>query len=293
VSAEVVDNIPEGDLEAVRTKMLTSEALRVMQHKNPDGSYRLTAFREHSYDLFISYATEDLELCVHDFVQNLWRHGVTAVWWHRMTIDVRESIPKKVDEGLNRSAYIMCVLTADYYQKFWTRAELDAVTIQMKPIIPIWVDTDFKAVSAFSPTLASKKAIVYDGDAVAAMSIVADILHKDQNTQYFHGSESRVEEELYWAMVWIYVKNCLGVLERRYDRQFSAINSPENWKAHVEREARISRKQILAMAGEFPDYTPEEQAHLILAVLKRASDGWFPTYDLELELLRRARLSDW
>jgi hypothetical protein len=291
--AEVIDNIQEGDLETVRAKILASQALRVFQHRNPDGSFRLTAFREHSYDLFISYATEDLELCVRDFVQNLWRHGVTAVWWDRMSIDVRESIPRKVDEGLNRSAYIMCVLTADYYRKFWTRAELDAVTMQMKPIIPIWVDTDFKAVSAFSPTLATRKAIVYDGDAVAAMSVVANILGQDPHSQYFHASESRQEKELYWGMVWLYVKNCLGILERKYDRQFAAINPTENWKTHVEREARVSRKQIQAMAGEFSDYTPEEQSHLILAILKRASDGWFPTYDVELELLRRARLSDW
>jgi hypothetical protein len=109
------------------------------------------------FDLFISYASEDLDLCVADFVKALWRHGVNSIWFDRFSIDVRESIPGKIDEGLSKSRYMLCVLTSAYFGKFWTREELDAIRMQQKQVIPIWVDTIFQEVNAFSPALANKK----------------------------------------------------------------------------------------------------------------------------------------
>ena len=57
------------------------------------------------FDLFISCASKDFELCVADFLKSLWRHGVIPVWHDRLRIDVGDSIPLKIDEGLSRSAY--------------------------------------------------------------------------------------------------------------------------------------------------------------------------------------------
>ena len=65
--AEVVDNVPRAEVDAVRTGLMTGSALRVMQKKNPDGTYRLTVFHADVNDLFIPYAVEDLDLCVRDF----------------------------------------------------------------------------------------------------------------------------------------------------------------------------------------------------------------------------------
>ncbi len=44
-----------------------------------------------------------------------------------MSIDVGESIPKKIDEGLRKSKYMISVSTEKYYNKSWTREELDAI----------------------------------------------------------------------------------------------------------------------------------------------------------------------
>jgi hypothetical protein len=41
------------------------------------------------------------------------------------------------------------------------------------------------------------------------------------------------------------------------------------------------------------DLTSEERALLILATIKRQSDGWFPTLDEELQVLQKLGVSDW
>jgi hypothetical protein len=245
------------------------------------------------FDLFISYASEDFDLCVADFVRALWRHGVTSVWFDRLSIDVRESIPGKIDEGLARSRYMLCVLTEAYFSKFWTREELDAIRMQQKQVIPIWVDTNFQAVNAFSPALATKKAIMYDGDADHAMSVVARILLEDTFTQYYAKKSDRDEKQAFWGMAWIYIKAALGILERRYDRSLANIDPATNWKRHIESQLKINRKQVRQMARELSDLSDEEKSLLILAILKRKSTGWFPTYDEELRVLRLKGISDW
>jgi hypothetical protein len=245
------------------------------------------------FDLFISYASEDFDLCVADFLKSLWRHGVTSVWHDRLRIDVRESIPLKIDEGLSRSTYMLCILSEAYFRKFWTREELDAMHMQQKQIIPIWVDTGFHAVNAFSPALATKKAIIYDGDADQAMSVVARILLEDNSTKYHAAISARREAEVFWGMVWFYLKSALGILESRHSRAFSAIFPGSNWKQHVEAELCIDRKMVRAFASKHDDLDKDEQCFLLLAILKRKSSGWFPTYDQELSVLRRKGVSDW
>ena len=54
----------------------------------------------HHFDLFVSYATEDLATIVSEVIKDLYRAGITNIWWDRLSIGVGESIPQKVDDGL-------------------------------------------------------------------------------------------------------------------------------------------------------------------------------------------------
>jgi TIR domain len=193
VTTEVHESVPADSLDEFLRELRATAAVsgieRIEQHKNADGTFRIIVFKGTAYDLFISYATEDFDLCVSDFVKSLWRHGVTPVWFDRMSIDVGDSIPRTIDNGLRLSQYMLCGMTERYFNKFRTREELDAIRMQKKKVIPIWVDTNFNAVNAFSPALAAKKAIIYDGDADHAMSVVARILLEDTST-IFHSNKS-------------------------------------------------------------------------------------------------------
>jgi hypothetical protein len=291
---EVIDHLPAAELN-VRLKSAKEDetVLRVVQRRSSADTYTLLLFRETVFDVFVSYATEDFDLCVRDFIENLWRHGVTSVWWDRMSIDVGKSIPGKIDEGLRKSKYMISILSEQYYKKFWTREELDAVRMQQKEVIPIWVDTNSVAVTNFSPMLASKKAIVYDGDADHAMSEVARILLEDRDTQYFHDAQEREERSAFWGMTLMYVMQCLGVLARRHSRQLPDAVPGDDWRQHVENQLGISKREIKSMATQFERLSVDDRCRLIVGILKRRSDSWFPTDDEEVRILRTAGLSQW
>jgi TIR domain len=287
VSADLIDGLTQ--------RLKQGGASRIKQTKNPDGTFRVAAYSDEGieYDLFISYASEDLDLCVEDFIKALWRHGVISIWFDRLSIDVREPIPKKVNEGLLRSKYVMCVVTETYFRKYWPRIEFSSVEMQQKEIIPIWVDTNFQAVNNFAPTLACRKAIIYDGDADFAMSVVARILLEDETTNYFAAKSSRLEKEVFWGMVWMYIKFTFGILDASHARKLTKIFPGSSWKKHIESELGINKQTILTLAAAHSNLSNEDKAFLVLAILKRRSDGWFPTYDEELRVLRAQGVSDW
>jgi hypothetical protein len=94
-------------------------------------------------------------------------------------------------------------------------------------------------------------------------------------------------------MVWLYIRAVLGILDKKYDRTLTKVKPDDNWKRHVENELKIDRELVRQMASEISDLSDEDKSFLILATLKRESNGWFPTYDEELRVLRLKRISDW
>lgn len=78
-------------------------------------------------DLFISYSSKDKNF-VQKLVHDLKAHGVT-VWWDEWEMKVGDSIIKKIQDGIKRSAYLGIVLSPNSASSTWVEKEMDTAQI--------------------------------------------------------------------------------------------------------------------------------------------------------------------
>jgi len=95
-------------------------------------------------DLFISYSSKDKDF-VQKLVHDLKTHGIN-VWWDEWEMKVGDSIIKKIQDGIKRSAYLGIVLSPDSVKSPWVEMELDTAQIielekQEVFILPILKET--------------------------------------------------------------------------------------------------------------------------------------------------------
>jgi hypothetical protein len=117
---------------------------------------------EKTWDVFISYASEDKEAVVRPLVEALQRAAV-KVWYDEHELEVGDSLSQKIDHGLAQSAYGVVVLSASFLSKHWPKKELSGLRALegdgQKIILPVWHHVDHATVAAYSPTLADVVAL--------------------------------------------------------------------------------------------------------------------------------------
>lgn len=144
-------------------KISTMEAQLVPRHilETPISSENI---EQPQYDVFISYAWEDKESFVDEFVQALKKRGL-RVWYDTLEMQWGDSMRAKIDEGLRHSRFGIVVLSPAYIsgEKYWTKAELAGLfqleNIHGKVLLPIWHNLNEKTLIDFSPILADRHAM--------------------------------------------------------------------------------------------------------------------------------------
>lgn len=111
--------------------------------------------------IFISHASEDKESFVRPFVEAISKSF--DVWYDENDLYVGDSLLQAIQGGLVKSDYGVIVLSKSFFQKKWTKAELDGLfTLEMstgKKILPIWLDLSFDEIASHSPILAGRLAV--------------------------------------------------------------------------------------------------------------------------------------
>lgn len=95
-------------------------------------------------DLFISYSSKDKDF-VQKLVHDLKTNGIN-VWWDEWEMKVGDSLIKKIQDGIKRSAYLGIVLSPNSVTSPWVEKELDTAQIielekQEVFILPILKET--------------------------------------------------------------------------------------------------------------------------------------------------------
>jgi len=89
--------------------------------------------------LFLSYSRLDGDLAER-LAGDLEAQGIT-VWWDSWEMEVGDSLPRKIEEAISRSAWFGIILSPDAVASPWVRAELDlALTMEIEgglTILPI------------------------------------------------------------------------------------------------------------------------------------------------------------
>jgi TIR domain len=114
------------------------------------------------YDVFISHAFEDKDSIARPLYLALQAKGV-SVWFDEATLELGDSLRRKIDEGLARCRYGVVILSPKFLAKQWPQRELDGLVAREtisgeKAILPVWHDLDASTLARYSPPLADKLA---------------------------------------------------------------------------------------------------------------------------------------
>lgn len=113
----------------------------------------------HVHDCFISHASEDKDAVARPLAHALRDRGYD-VWYDEFALEVGDSLPGKIDEGLAGSRFGIVILSERFFEKRWSKAELDALVARQmigneRIILPVWHKIDDDYLESVSPMLAS------------------------------------------------------------------------------------------------------------------------------------------
>jgi len=113
-------------------------------------------------DVFISHATEDKEKVARPLAEALRNNGLD-VWFDEFSLKIGDNLRESVDNGIKTSRYGILILSKSFFEKQWTRKELDAFFAReitgQKIILPVWHELSFEDILELAPTLANRFAI--------------------------------------------------------------------------------------------------------------------------------------
>lgn len=113
-------------------------------------------------DVFISHATEDKEKVARPLAEALRNNGLD-VWFDEYSLKIGDNLRESVDNGIKTSRYGILIFSKSFFEKQWTRKELDAFFAReitgQKVILPVWHELSFEDILELAPTLANRFAI--------------------------------------------------------------------------------------------------------------------------------------
>ena len=119
---------------AAETRSHLAELVANAAETAPLGSKR-------EFDVFISHSTEDKEAVVRPLAHALRKRGL-IVWYDEFQLRIGDSIREKIDAGIAQSRFGLVVLSKSFFDKGWTRYELNGLvtraTAEKQILLPIW-----------------------------------------------------------------------------------------------------------------------------------------------------------
>lgn len=148
------------------------------------------------WDVFISHASEDKVAVARPLREALEGFGV-RVWFDEFQMGIGDSLRRKIDQGLARSAFGVVILSEHFFSKGWPQYELDGMVTRSvsgeQNLLPIWHKVTRDEVMAESPSLADKVARSTSQYTVAA---IAEEIARRVRPDLFDDSEQLLKEDL-------------------------------------------------------------------------------------------------
>lgn len=155
---------PSPSLPPMRTvsALPSSTTRRVISRSGGGGDiddlYVAPPGNDRSYDVFISYASEDREVAA-ELASELRALDITT-WFDQTVLSIGMGLRRSIDQGLASSRFGVVLMTHSFFTKEWPQRELDGlVSLEVggrQRILPIWHGLGHDDVLRYSPTLADK-----------------------------------------------------------------------------------------------------------------------------------------
>ncbi|MFB9377602.1 toll/interleukin-1 receptor domain-containing protein [Kineococcus gynurae] len=128
---------------------------------------------EESGKTFISHASEDKPF-VKNLADTLIRYGIET-WYDDYEIDLGDSIRGRINEGLSASKYGVVVLSHNFFNKKWPKAELASLAgiLEEGRLLPVFHDISVDEVGQYDALLRDIKGVKAEGNARRVAAAVA------------------------------------------------------------------------------------------------------------------------
>ena len=147
-----------------------------------------------SWDVFISYASEDEDAFVRRLAAALQSLGV-SVWYAPFSLRSGDSLSRSIDKGLSSSRFGLAIISQHFLRKPWPEYELRGLVAREigedKVLLPIWHGVTRREVLEFSPSLADKVALKTEG--LSAQDIAIQMLREVRPDLYSAHPRSEFE----------------------------------------------------------------------------------------------------
>jgi TIR domain/Pentapeptide repeats (9 copies) len=175
---------PDYEADIVTRDLYLAQYLYLMNKRGIVNAHNVRVFdpileqkkSKYNYHVFISYASEDKENIAQPLAKMLSDIGL-RVWFDTTMLSLGDSLREKIDEGLSKSLLGIVILSKNFFKKSWTTAELNAIfsidLARKNYLIPVWYEITASELLDYSPLLADKIAVIFDGD---MNSVVVKIL---------------------------------------------------------------------------------------------------------------------
>ena len=189
----MLENDVEVCLERIKIlppKDIVNEAHRLVDEKIEQSkakkthNYQNKTRSEKTYDVFISHASEDKDAIARPLYMALEEKGI-SVWFDEATLDLGDSLRRKIDEGLSLCRFGVVILSPQFLTKEWPQRELDGLVAREtasgeKAILPIWHELDHAALLKYSPALADKLSARSEEGVFAITDKIIRVLNRSQ-----------------------------------------------------------------------------------------------------------------
>ena len=132
---------------------------------------------DYIYDVFLSHASEDKDDVARPLALRLQELGL-RVWFDEFELRIGDNLVAKLNAGINGSRSGILVLSKDFFDKNWTRYELDTLenlwVTQNRVLFPVWHNITVEEIRSFRASLAN----------IYALSTATDTIEEIANEIY-------------------------------------------------------------------------------------------------------------
>lgn len=178
------------------------------------------------YDVYLAHASDNAVEAEH-IADALQARGLT-VWFNQFIVG--PSIREQMETGLLESDFGIVMLSPEFFNKKWTRHELDALLGLEAPdevrILPVWLNTTEADVRAHSPMLAMRSAAVLgDGGAEeVAEALITSILALSSGKSPAKRLRYQIATGFRWTDGPVWMASSLAEYDQRFPEDFSGTD---------------------------------------------------------------------
>jgi hypothetical protein len=195
---------------------------------------------KNKWDAFISYSGKDKTDFVQPLADELSKLGLD-VWYADFEISVGDSIPRSINEGMEKSDYGIPVLSESYFNRDWPQEELESLIQQNvsgedKVILPVCYKLDPEEISSYNTILAKLHIISGNQDNVSG--IAREVCNEIRSNEWDPVERDEVDELMEETIHHI-VETTGEVLESdQLNRFFDQMGHDIDWNKAREGEIR-------------------------------------------------------